>query len=196
MLYSNILLESKPKTYDFGTIYQIGMGQFGRGRKFMTLTCPMGTIIREGMNPEYSIEFTQSRKPKIVKRTDSTIFMLLSSKGRHARKGSGTIRVLQSQKSNFEVLKRGKGAEGATGRMGFWDCMLLRVPDGDSIVRVRTSGGGYGTPSDLYLVHNCCVFHCYLDQLVELCNALGVNVPCKILYEENGVRFGKDWAIL
>ena len=34
-------------------------------------------------------------------------------------------------------------------------------------MRVRTSGSGYGTPSDLYVIHKGEVYHCYISELEE-----------------------------
>lgn len=196
LLYSNLELKSKEKTFDFGTIHQIAMGEYGRGRKYMTITCPSDTTIQKGMNPEYSVGITKSGKPRIIRGSDSNIYMLLSAKGRRARKGCGTIRVLSNQIDMFKVLARGKGADGVSGNMGYWDCMLIKAPYTGSIVRVRTSGGGYGTPSDLYLIHNGIVLHSYLYELEECCNALGIEVPCNIVSSGDEIRFGKDWVIL
>lgn len=58
-----------------------GHGEVGRGRKFMALTCPKGTVLKEGMNPDFTIGTTKSGKPRINKRDDNTLYMMLSSKG-------------------------------------------------------------------------------------------------------------------
>ena len=73
MLYSNKKMEATERNMDFGTIYQVGMGEVGRGRKFMALTCPKGTVLKEGMNPDFTIGTTKSGKPRINKRDDNTL---------------------------------------------------------------------------------------------------------------------------
>ena len=196
MLYSNKKMEATERTMEFGTIYQIGMGESGRGRRFMALTCPKDTTIQCGMNPDYTIGTTKSSKPRLNKKSDNILYMMLSAEGGYTRRGDGTIKVLASQKDKFEVLARGNGADGAAGRIGFWDCLLLKAPDTDAIVRVRTSGAGYGTPSDLYVIHEGAVYHCYLADLEECCESLGIEVPCEVVNGEDGIQFGNDWITL
>ena len=197
MLYCNKHLESEEREMDFGKIYQIGMGEVGRGRKFMALTCPEGTIVKSGMNPEYTIGRTKSGRPRVIRKKDGELYMMLSAKGGYTRRGDGTIKVLEGKKNDFEVLARGNGADGAAGRIGFWDCVLLKVPTSDAIVRVRTSGAGYGTPSDLYVIHNGQVYHCTLDELEVCCETLGIEVPCKIKNEERRIMFDEyEWITL
>lgn len=196
MLYTNKNMEAIEREMEFGTIYQVGMGEFGRGRRYMAVTCPKDTQIQSGMNPDYTIGKTKTGKPRIVKKADDTLYMMLSAQGGYTRRGNGTIRVLASQKDQFEVIARGNGADGDAGRIGFWDCMLLKVPNTDAIVRVRTSGEGYGTPSDLYVIHEGAVYHCYLDELEECCEALGIEPLCEIVNEEGELYFGEDWITL
>ena len=196
MLYSNKKMEATERNMDFGTIYQVGMGEVGRGRKFMALTCPKGTVLKEGMNPDFTIGTTKSGKPRINKRDDNTLYMMLSSKGGYTRRGNGTIKVLASRKERFEIISLGNGADGDAGRIGYWDCILLKAPNTDAIVRVRTSGSGYGTPSDLYVIHKGEVYHCYISELEECCEALGIEVPCKLVNNYGELQFGDDWITL
>lgn len=196
MLYSNQQVKAVKREMEFGTIYQVGMGEMGRGRKFMALTCPKDTTIEKGINTDFTIGTTKSGRPRINKKADDTLYLMLSAKGGYTRRGCGTIKVLESQKNQFEVLARGRGADGAAGRIGYWDCMLIKAPSTDTIVRVRTSGGGYGTPSDLYVIHDSNVYHCYLSDLEECCEALGIDVPCEVINREDGLYFGNDWLNL
>ncbi len=196
MLFSNKRLVAEERALDFGTIYQVGMGEIGRGRRFMALTCPKDTIVNEGLNSSISIGTTKSGRPRIIRQTDTTtLYMMLSAEGAYTRRGNGTIKVLSKQQEQFKVLARGNGADGAAGRIGFWDCVLLKAPLTDAIVRVRTSGSGYGIPSDLYVIHEGCVYHCYIENLEECCEALGIDVPCILGTGENGrLLFGDDWV--
>lgn len=196
MLYSNKKIEATERTMDFGTIYQVGMGEIGRGRKFMALTCPKGTEVKKGLNPELTIGTTKSGKARINLKADDTMYMMLSAEGGYTRRGNGTIKVLESQKKKFEVMARGNGADGDAGRIGYWDCLLLKAPNTDAIVRVRTSGSGYGTPSDLYIIHQNNVYHCTLEDLDDCCESLGIEIPCEVVNDEDGTHFGNDWVTL
>lgn len=196
MLYANKEMKAAEREMEFGIIYQIGMGEVGRGRKFMALACPKDTKIEKGMNPNFTIGTTKSGKPRINQKADNTLYMMLSAEGGYTRRGNGTIKVLASQKEKFEVMARGNGADGDAGRIGFWDCLLLKAPTTDAIVRVRTSGSGYGTPSDLYVIHQGNVYHCYLAELEECCETLGMQVTCELVKGDEGLQFGDDWITL
>lgn len=196
MLYSNQTLNTVERNMEFGTIYQVGMGELGRGRKLMALTCPKGTTIVKGMNADLTIGTTKSGRPRINKKADDTLYMMLSAQGGYTRRGCGSIKVLASQKDQFDILARGRGADGMAGRIGYWDCLLIKAPSSNAIVRVRTSGGGYGTPSDLYVIHDSSVYHCILSDLEECCEVLGLQVPCEIVNKEDGFYFGNDWINL
>ena len=161
MLYSNRNLESEARQFDWGTIFQVALGEHGRGRRLLTLTCPEDTEIKSGINEEYSIGSTKSGKPRIVKKKDNELYMILSSEGGYTRRGDGTIKVLVKDSKNIEVLARGNGADGLAGRIGTWDCVLIHLEGNlETVVQVRTSGAGYGTPADLYVVKENKVYHC------------------------------------
>ena len=192
MLYSNVRVESKERAFDFGTIHQIALGEQGRGRKLMAINCPEGTVVEKGMNETFTIGKTKSGKPRINMAKDDTLYLLLSSQGGYTRRGCGTIQVLQESKEDFEVLANGWGADGTAGRIGTWDVILLKAPK-NGIVKVRTSGAGYGTPADLYVIKEGKVYHCYFSNLAECCEALNMEIPCKI---EEGCTYGEDWTVI
>ena len=199
MLYANKKLHSEERIMDFGTIYQVGMGESGRGRRFMALTCPKDTIVENGMNKNLSIGLTKSGRPRINAKTDTDLYMMLSSAGGYTRRGNGTIQILATQQELFEILARGNGADGDAGRIGTWDCMLLKVkdPNATAVVKVRTSGAGYGTPSDLYIIHNTAVYHCTIDDVEDCCEALGIDVPFNLESKDGELFFREeDWVIL
>lgn len=133
MLYSNRNLESELREFDFGAINQIALGEHGRGRRLLTLTCPEEMTLQNGMNEDYSIGKTKSGKPRIVKKKDNELYMLLSSEGAYAREGDGTIKVLVKDSKNIEVLARGNGADGLAGRLGSWDVLLIKIKTNSKI---------------------------------------------------------------
>lgn len=162
----------------------------------MALTCKKEQIILQGMNENISIGTTKSGKPRIIENSssDDNMYLMLSSKGGYTRRGNGTIQVLVSQKHLFKILARGNGADGDAGGIGFWDCILMIAPSTGAIVKVRTSGGGYGTPTDLYIIYESKVYHCTIDTLEECCESLGIEIPCEITEER---KFnGDEWVIL
>ena len=182
MLYSNRNLESEARQFDWGTIFQVALGEHGRGRRLLTLTCPEDTEIKSGINEEYSIGSTKSGKLRIVKKKDNELYMILSSEGGYTRRGDGTIKVLVKDSKNIEVLARGNGADGLAGRIGTWDCVLIHLEGNlETVVQVRTSGAGYGTPADLYVVKENKVYHCTIETIEDCCEAIDMELPFKVL---------------
>lgn len=200
MIFSNVDIKAEVRSFDFGEIYQISLGEKGRNRQLMVLTCPEeGTLIHKGLNPEYTVGLTKSGKPRINHDPgDEQLYLLLSSQGGYTRRGNGSIQVLREAKlDDYQVLAKGRGADGIAGRVGHWDAMLIKAPS-EGIVRVRTGGAGYGTPSDLYLIHENRVYHCNPDSLQDCCDHLEIDLPCTILNADDcdSVLDGEEWALL
>ena len=198
MLYTNRNIKADERSFDFGTIWQIALGEKGRGRRLLTLTCPTETSFKaNSLNKEVSVGFTKSGKPRLIKKADSDLYLLLSAEGGYTRRGDGTVKVLKTHKDEFEVLARGNGADGDAGRIGFWDVVLVKAPS-NGVVRVRTSGAGYGTPSDLYLIKDGEVSHCTIDTLDECCEAIGIDLPFLPQRDDYGrlAFLNEEWATL
>jgi len=198
MLYSNVAVNSEVRSFEFGEISQVCLGEKGRNRQLLALTCPTETEVKKGMNPGITIGLTKSGKPRIFTKEDNQLYMLLSSKGGYTRRGNGSIQLLQSASGeDYQILARGRGADGDAGRIGHWDVILLKAP-AEGIVRVRTGGAGYGTPSDLYLIHDNHVHHCHPDSLQDCCDQLDIELPCSILQGDDGdiVLDQDEWGIV
>lgn len=197
MLYSNISVKAEERVFDFGTIYQVCLGEKGRNRQLLALTCPPETEIKKGINAGLTIGLTKSGKPRIFANEDKQqLYMLLSSQGGYTRRGNGSIQLLHSSK-DWEILARGRGADGLAGRIGHWDVVLLKAP-AEGIVRVRTGGAGYGTPSDLFVIHDNQVYHCTPETLQDCCDQLDIELPCSILRDNDGdlVLDQDEWGIV
>nr|DAE48579.1 MAG TPA: hypothetical protein [Caudoviricetes sp.] len=198
MLYANRSFRAKDREMDWGTLHQITMGEHGRGRKLVALTCPADIEeISAGLHKDLTIGSTKSGNPRIIKASDDRLYMLLSAEGRYTRRGNGTIQVLQSDVDKYHVLRRGNGADGDAGRIGYWDCMVIEAASNHGIIKVRTGGAGYGIPSDIYIIHDGKVYKCTLETLADCCENLGIDIPCKMERDKNGnLAFGDDWIII
>lgn len=193
MIYADRELKCTDRDMDFGTIHQITMGEHGRGRRLMALTCPDGTALKKGENDDFVIGMTKSGKPRINEGRGDSLYMLLSSKGGYTRRGDGTIQVPAGKEDEYALLMTGNGADGAAGRIGTWDCALIKAPE-NGIIRVRSSGAGYGTPSDLYLINEGKVYHCEPQELEDLCDSLDIDMPCTV--DKEGNLFSREWKIM
>ena len=183
MLYSNIYVEAEERTFDFGNIWQVALGEQGRGRRLLTLTCPSGTIVVKGENTGLSIGYTRTGKPRIVKADDPQVYLLLSSYGGYTRRGDGRIhvpaipseRLLAEPAEGYKPLAQGNGADGDAGRIGTWDVVLLAVPQ-DGVVRIMPSGGT-AHPYEYCIIKSGRVYSCTEETLHECCDALDMDIP-------------------
>lgn len=180
MLYSNMNITAKTKEMPFGPIHFLALGEYGRGRHEMRIACPPGTVVSKGMNENLTIGITKSGNPRINANKDNQIYLLLSSQGGYTRKGCGWIGSWCKNKAEYQLLSKGNGADGLAGRIGTWDVVLLHIlgtPQHDWL-RVRTSGGGYGTdPELLYLNGKDIISFKSIADAVLFADQAGVELP-------------------
>lgn len=189
-IYSNRNLNCEERTFDFGTIYQIKMGEEGRGRRLMALTVPKGIDIAAGENPGLSMAFTKSGKPRIIRNDkDTDLYMLISTDGGYTRRGNGYACQLGSEGGVFETLATGNGADGDAGRIGSWRCYFVKAPK-NGILLVHPSGG-----CDPYylLVKDNKVIRIDCENVCEAFDQLDMEIP--FTYDrEHPARFvGQEW---
>lgn len=198
MLYSNTTIYAEDKEMEWGTLHRISLGEEGRGRKLITLPCPQDIEqIEKGLHDDLTVQQTKTGRPRINHKRDENLYMILSAAGGYTRRGNGTIQVQNGKQGDYKILARGNGADGAAGWVGYWDCMVLQAPLSNAVIRVRTSGSGYGTPSDIYIIHEAAVYHCTPETVEELCETLGIDIPEGIVAEDGDMLFEQDaWAIL
>ena len=197
MLYCNKSVKSVIREFDFGQISQLCLGEKGRGRRLLVLTSPEGVELKSNsLEKRLTIGSTKSGKPRIINKIEDELYMILSAEGGYTRRGNGNIRVLKNAKDQFEILGRGNGADGDAGRIGYWDVLLLKAPK-NGVVRVRTSGAGYGTPSDLYVIKDNIPYHCTLETLEECCEMIGADMPFIPDKDDDGnLVYNDEWTIL
>ncbi|MCD8007656.1 MAG: hypothetical protein LUF68_01745 [Clostridiales bacterium] len=175
MIYTNKRLVAQERTFDFGTIYQIGLGEQGRGRKMLALTCPKGTELDSGMNEDYTIRQTMSGRPRINKEQENDLYLLLSTESGYTRRGDGYVAVLKGREDAIDVMATGNGADGEAGRIGSWKTYLIRVK-GDCDLSIRYGGRRSENPPDVMVIRGEKVYRvpemyagdCY-DSLNEIC---------------------------
>lgn len=181
MLFTNTKLVSKSKEMEFGTLHQITVGESGRGRKEIRLACPENTVLEIGCNHDYTIGMTRSGKPRIDKKTDNKKFFLISTEGGYTRRGDGWVGSWNQNKGEYRVLAKGNGADGAAGRIGYWDVLLIELigdmPQNDWI-RIRTSGGGYGTdPQWLHISPKGIFLFINTDDAIAFADSIDCDFP-------------------
>ncbi len=190
-------LKKQEVEMDWGLLYRYEAGEEGRGRRLLYLpTSPNAIDIEAGLHKDLTIGFTKTGRPRVNKVEDNKMYMLLSTEGGYTRRGNGVIYCLFTQENDIKILSRGNGADGDAGRIGYWDVLLLEV-SGEVVIRVRTGGGGYGTPSDLYVVHSGNVFHCTLENVNELYDQLSMDIPFRMDDSEGILKYVlEDWKEL
>lgn len=181
MIISNVNVESTSKELEFGTIHQIILGESGRGRKELRLTCPENLELKKGCNFGLTITTTKSGKPRISKsNANNGVFLILSSKGGYTRRGNGWVGSWVKNVCEYTLLAKGNGADGDAGRIGQWDVVLLKaegLPQCDWI-RIRTGGGGYGTsPQWLAITAKGYFLFDETDDAIEFSDSVGYDFP-------------------
>jgi len=177
MIYSNVNVKSEEIKFDFGVIHQIQVGERGRGRQLIALTCPPNVEIVKGMNPDYTIGTTKSGKPRVNRGRDRTLYLLLSSHGGYTRRGNGIIYIPRARYMEYKVLALGNGADGAAGNVGRWKCALLTCTAATGFVKVVYSGYQYGIEPEYFVIHKGRAYCCKPTELEDCCEHLGVDSP-------------------
>lgn len=183
MIYSNKNITSEKRQFDWGEINQIALGETGRGRRMLALTCPPETGLRVGMNIGLSIGQTKSGKPKIIKSNEG-LYLLLSSQGGYTRRVNGRI---WHSSNDFELLADGNGADGDAGRIGHWDVVLLKCKNTQiSCVQLRKSGHYQDGRLFYFVIHNAVyeVLFCDVDSFLDSMSLDISNFNLKIPIEE------------
>lgn len=182
MIYTNVNLKAEQRDFDFGSIHQVHIGEFGRGRKAVALTCPSDFCAEKNTSTEeFTVTTTKSGKPRISKvdpsSSDDAVYLLLSSERGYTRRGNGYIAVLSKQYQNgVTVVARGNGADGDAGRIGTWAAALLKVTE-DALIVIYYAGC---SDTDYIVVHDKKVYKVNPDVYEECCEALGIDM----MYDE------------
>lgn len=191
MLYSNTNIKVKEVEMEWGILKTFNLGEAGRGRREIRLpsNIPEDTIKR-GVTEDLVVGFTKNGKPRINKGKEEGFYLILSSYGGYTRRGNGKIFVPIDRQQEVKVLALGNGADGDAGRIGFWDCAVLQVPN-DFFIKVHNSGG---TPETYYLIRDKKVFEGSVEGIIDLFDTFDEVSPYPIVKQEGGdITFDKDY---
>jgi len=141
MIYSNIKIKKVIKTFRFGDVEGITLGEEGRGRKEVFI--PSTFDVKKGMNESLDIGKTKTNRPRVVATSEDTLglYMIINTHGGYTRRGNGFASVTDI--NQITVIERANGADGDAGRIGTWDSFLLKVNsfEKDLMIVVHYSGG-------------------------------------------------------
>lgn len=141
MIYSNRKRVVETKEMPWGTLKAITLGEKGRGRKSYSLPCEVD--IEKGSNTYLTIGETKTGNPKVIKKEDDNIFLLVDTYNGYTRRGNGYVQKLKKQTELTSVLVQANGADGDAGRIGQWDDILIKVEKAEEAIylRIKLSGG-------------------------------------------------------
>jgi hypothetical protein len=141
MIYSNTKIKKAIKTFKFGDVEGITLGEEGRGRKEVFI--PSTFDVKKGMNESLDIGKTKTNRPRVVATSEDTLglYMIINTHGGYTRRGNGFASVTDI--NQITVIERANGADGDAGRIGTWDSFLLKVNsfEKDLMVILWYSGG-------------------------------------------------------
>lgn len=134
------------KTFSFGEMHCISLGERGRGRYEEIVPCQSDLLPTDYIQ----IIPTKTGKPKIVKGGDSKGWIArISCEGTYTKNTDGYARVHKDDLDKVNVLAKGYGAEGDAGRCGTWYDYLLQIED-NTLIRVKEHGGYKRPPYFIY----------------------------------------------
>lgn len=183
MLYLNKTVEVVAREFKFGTITGIALGEHGRGRQQIFLPTPKeleGAV--GGLRSDLTIGLTKAGKPRINRGKDKAMYLALSTERGYTRRGNGIVKTPVGQ--TVELITRGNGADGDAGRIGYWDVILVKANAGD-VFRVTWGGSGYGYEPTFYVVHNGQVFEADQQEVEDLYESLGLDIPFSLSFEDS-----------
>lgn len=182
MLYLNKAVDVVTREFKFGAVNGIALGEHGRGRQQIFLPTPQG--LEEaigGLRSDLTIGLSKAGKPRINRSKDKDMYLALSSERGYTRRGNGIIKVPVGQ--TVELIARGNGADGDAGRIGYWDVVVVKAREGD-VFRVTWGVSGYGYEPTFYVVYNNQVFEADQQEVEELYESLGLEMPFSLSFEE------------
>ncbi len=182
MLFLNKAVGVEAREFKFGTVNGIALGEHGRGRQQIFLPTPKeleGAV--GGLRSDLTIGLTKAGKPRINHGKDKDMYLALSTERGYTRRGNGVVKTPVGQ--TVELIARGNGADGDAGRIGYWDVILVKANEGD-VFRVTWGGSGYGYEPTFYVVHNGQVFEADQQEVEDLYESLGLDMPFSLTFEE------------
>ena len=182
MLFMNKTAEVESREFKFGTVAGVALGEHGRGRQQVFLPTPKGLEgVIGGLRSDLTIGLTKAGRPRINHGKDKDMYLALSSERGYTRRGNGVVKVPVDQA--VELIARGNGADGDAGRIGYWDVVLVKAKEGD-VFRVTWGGSGYGYEPTFYVVHNDQVLETDQQEVEDLYESLGLEMPFSLTFEE------------
>ncbi len=150
MIYFQKAFTIVKRTYTWGSLLGVELGSQGRGRHQEFIPVPVqypeGHVLT-GMQNDLEIGTTKSGRPKIVQTQTETddIYIVFDSYGGYTRRGDGHLTIFEFRDGLWQHLKQNllveaNGADGDAGRIGTWQCGIVKY-DPDLLYRVRLSGG-------------------------------------------------------
>lgn len=182
MLYLNKAVDVATREFKFGHIEGISLGEHGRGRQQIFLPTPQGLEgAVGGLRTDLTVGLTKAGRPRVNRGKDKDMYLALSSERGYTRRGNGVIKTPVGQ--TVELITRGNGADGDAGRIGYWDVVLVKASEGD-VFRVTWGGSGYGYEPTFYVVHNNQIFEADQQEVEDLYENLGLEMPFSLSFEE------------
>ena len=198
MIYSNVEVCAEVEETEKGDRHYILVGEYGPGRKPIKIACSEGTVIKQGMNPEFTVTLLKGRA-FIAKKQDRNLYMLLSSKGGYTSRSDGMVLVLAEDADKIFVMAKGNGGDGLITKVGNWDCVLLKVknPLENLTIQVQPAGLSKKYPQTLYMLEEEVVYTCDINMMKRMSDMLQVDPMCEINTVKSGALcFGKEWVKL
>lgn len=187
MLYINEQLPISSRTFNDKvtgipfTVNQVNLGTPGPGEQLIVLTVPKTVKeLKAGMNPDISIGYTESFRPRIHEVKNDDVYLLITSKGTN-KVGENSIQVPKHMKEDLHVLRRGFGWQNSHDGSKHWQTALFRFigNTGKGVIRIHTDDS---TEDEILVVAGGKVTHCSEQTLKNVCHFKKVPLPGEITW--------------
>ena len=158
MIYSNVKTEVKSKDLGCGVKYYIGIADTHRP---VALWTEENLALEKGMNHKITAGINYRRRPCLLKQEDYNLYLFLYAATNDIGTETGEIKIFKQHADNVRVISH----------FGQNKCLLAEVVDPlvGALIQVRPYGLKENAPADLYIIHECNVYHCKSDTLEECC---------------------------
>ena len=185
MIYANVDTEVRSKDLGCGMKYYIAVGN---PRRSIGLWTEDNLALKKGMNDNIAVGINKRRRPCLIPQTDYHLHIFLFAETNETGLKKGEIKIHKDHAENVRVVSY----------FGQNRCVLVEVVDPlvDALIQVRPYGLADDAVGDLYVVHECNVYHCTSDTLEECCKEHNIECPAEFDARGCALVAAHDWVTL
>lgn len=185
MIYSNVNTEVKSKDLGCGVKYYLAIEDTHRP---VSLWTTENLALQKGMNHKITAGMNYRRRPCLVEEEDYHLFLFLYAATDKLGTKRGEIKIHKNHADNVRVVSY----------FGQNKCLLAEVIDPlvGALIQVRPYGLPEDVIGDLYVIHECNVYHCTSDTLEACCKEHNIECPAEFDARGCALVAAPDWVTM